>query len=158
MTLWLNFFFFFSNYFNIVHRVVHDLKCWISSKIRLMKSKMAARRPYCFFQLTRVHNHFLLWINLVFSIWVYQYQTMYEFENHHDWIQNGRPVAILVTSAMIFRLKFFFQIILISCTVAVYDLKSLIVTKKPCNAVDNDCPAPILVASHGRILPHWGSC
>ena len=30
--------------------------------------------------------------------------------------------------------------------------------KKHRNAVGNDCPAPILVASHGRILPHWGSC
>ena len=119
-----------------------------------MKFKMAAGQPFCFFRLIRFQGRIFLRINLIFGIWVYQYQTMYEFENHHDWIQNGRPVAILVTSAMIFRLKFFFQIILISCTVAVYDLKSLIVTKKPCNAVDNDCPAPILVASHGRILPH----
>ena len=75
-----------------------------------------------------------------------------KFENCHDMIKNGCPLAILVTGGDV-TAHFFPLIISISCTVIVYDLKSLIV-KKNLNAVHKDCRAPILVASHGRIQPH----
>ena len=84
------------------------IRPWMSSITTMIRFKMAARRPFCFFQLTRVQVRIFLRINLIFGIWVYQYQTLNEFANRHDRIQNGRPAAILVTSVTTFRLKNFF--------------------------------------------------
>ena len=66
----------------------------------MIRLKMGARRPFCFLQLTRIPIHIFLGINLVFCIWVYQHQTLNEFEDSHDQIQNGCPAVILVTLAM----------------------------------------------------------
>ena len=109
----------------------YDLKCWIRSKIMFMQFKIAAWRPICFYRLIRSQSHNFQWINFILSLQVYEYQTLNKFENRHDQIQNGRPAAILVISAMTFRLKnfFFFQIVSISCIEVVYDFKCWISSK-----------------------------
>ena len=121
------------------------IRPWMSSITTMIRFKMAARRPFCFFQLTHVQDHISLQINLILSVRMYDYKTLNEFDNHHDRIQNGRPVAILFFSVDTRSSPHFSTNQLYILHTCIYE--ALNKFKNRNDQIQNGCPAAILVTS-----------
>jgi len=103
--------FFFKSHWYFVHRYIPIWSC-LSSKNGIVRSKMAAWRPYWRYRKRhgRSQGNNFFQIDLIFGTQVHTHMKLFKFKNRHRPIQDGCLKAILVvleTTRALSREQFF---------------------------------------------------